>query len=408
MIIKFFKNLFMDLYRQPLRTFLTMSGVTWGTFAVILLLAFGDGVSKNGIKSIHGMGEKMIIVWPGTTTMPYKGFIRGKQVRITPEDVLLIKGMVHGVESISPELMRRQRIRYKKEQFNNTVRGINVEYQYLRNAIPEVGRFIDDLDIEKRRRVCFLGDTIAKNLFHGDEPVGRQLFIEGVPFTVIGVMKPKVQNSNYSGQRDEHCAFIPYTTYMSLYGEKYVDNFLVQPREAEMSGVILNRIRHLLGEKNGFSPKDMDALYAWDFTEMEQSVNVFFLAFRIFLGVIGSFTLLVGGVGVASIMLVVVEERTREIGIKLAVGAKRNQILRQFFSETLVIIVIGGLLGFIFAALLLQVIPTESIEDFVGKPQIDFTVGVVAVLILLVIGVVSGLVPARRAASTDPIDALRS
>ncbi len=391
-----------------MRTFLTLSGVTWGTFAIVLLLAFGDGVGKAGKKSIHGMGQGIIIVFPGVTTQAYKGFTKGKQVRVTAEEAMLIKQKVRGIYRISPEFRQNQRIRYKKEEFNNTLRGVSADFQYMRSTIAQKGRFINPLDVELKRRVCFLGNTIAQNLFHDEEPVGKQVFVEGVPFTVIGVMIQKVQTSNYSGQRDEHCLFMPYTTFSSLYGQRYVGNMIIQPYLPEMSTIIISRLRHYLGEKTGFNPRDEDALFIWDFTELEQSMNVFFLAFNIFLAVIGAFTLLVGGVGVASIMLVVVEERTREIGVKLAVGAKRKQILRQFFSEALVIILLGGIIGFTFSALVLQVIPTNLIQDYVGNPRINYTVGIITILILLAIGTVSGLMPARKAASTDPIEALRS
>lgn len=403
----FFKNLFADLFRQPLRTFLTLSGVTWGTFSIVLLLAFGTGVGKAGMKSMHGVGQPMVVIYPSVTTKAFKGFTKGKRVRITPDEAISLGKKVDGLLLVSPEFRRNRRVRYKNEEFNNTVRGVGVEYGHLRNIIPQKGRFINDLDLQQKRRVCLLGNTIAANLFHDEEPVGKQVIIEGMPFTVVGVMIEKIQTGNYSGQFDEHCVFVPYTTYSSIYGVKYVQNVLFQPATPEQSPQLIENVRHYWGEKLGFDPSDKDALFVFDFSEFERSLNIFFLAFNIFLAIIGSFTLLVGGVGVASIMLVVVEERTREIGIKLAVGAKRKQILRQFFSEALTIILLGGIIGFVFAGLLLQVIPTEAIEDFVGNPKIDFTVGSATILILLLIGTVSGMMPARRAASTDPITALR-
>ena len=407
MIFIFFKNLFMDLYRQPLRTFLTLSGVVWGTFAIVILLAFGDGVSKSGKKSMHGMGEGIVIAWPGITTVSYKGIAKGKAIRLTADDALLLKQKVPGILRVSPEYLRSRRIRYNKEEYNNTIRGVNVEYQHMRNTIPRKGRFIDELDVRNRRRVCFLGNTIADNLFRDEDPIEKKVYVEGIPFLVVGVMVRKIQSSNYSGQRDEHCLFIPYTTFSALYGQKYVGNVIIQPFPGQSVPVIAN-IRDFLGNKIGFSPKDTDALFIWDFTELEKSLDIFFLAFNIFLGMIGSFTLMVGGVGVASIMLVVVEERIREIGVKLAVGAKRKQILRQFFSEALMIILIGGLIGFAFAALVIGLIPVEKIEDYVGHPQINIMVGIVTILILLAVGAIAGLMPARKAASTNPIEALRS
>ncbi len=406
MIWNFWKNLVRDLVRQPLRTFLTFTGVIWGTFAVVLLVAFGDGISRHQKKVFHGIGKGIVIAWPGRTTVTHKGLGKGRPVRVTPEDVELMKQRVPGIRRISPEFIWNRRIRYKREEFNNSVRGVNVEYERMRNTIPGKGRFINQADIDRKRRICFLGDTIAGNLFHEEEPVGNRVFIEGVPFTVVGVMKHKTQDGNYSGMWDEHSVFIPWTTFRVLFGRNYVGNLLWQPYSVKESPGVIGRVREYLGERAGFSPQDQDALFIFDYTEFEQSFSVFFLAFNIFLILIGSFTLLVGGVGVASIMLVVVEERTREIGIKLAVGAKRRRILWQFFSESLSIILLGGIIGFGLAALVLGALPVDKLEEYVGRPEINPLVGIVTVFILLVIGTISGLAPARKAASTDPIEAL--
>ena len=236
----------------------------------------------------------------------------------------------------------------------------------MRNTIPAKGRFIDPLDMTERRRVCFIGDVLATDLFAEEEPLGKRILIEGVPFTVVGVMAKKQQNSNYNGQRDENCAFIPWTTYAALYGDKYVSNIIFRPLDLGRSAEVTQGIKEHLSKLIGFDPKDPDAIGVWDTLEMEKSFTTFFLAFNIFLGVIGSFTLLVGGVGVASIMMVVVEERTREIGIKLAVGARRRTILMQFFSETLVIMLLGGLIGFALSAAVIRVVqtlPAEQVAD---------------------------------------------
>ena len=407
MILIFFRNLFRDLKRQPLRTSLTLSGVGWGTFAVVVLLAFGTAVSKQNLKSFRGVGQGFVIGFPASTTLPYKGIPKGRRVRLTPEQLILAGQKIAGIKRMSFEFTQSRAIRYRREDVLNTVRGVTVEYGDIRNIITDKGRYLNETDISLKRRVCVLGNTVAENLFHDEEAVGKNIHIQGIPFTVVGVMRKKIQTSNFSGQSDEHCAFIPWTTYSALFGDKYVGSLIFQPENPAASKRIIRMVREHLGDRAGFSPDDKDALFIWDWTEFEKSFSIFFLAFNIFLGVIGSFTLLVGGVGVASIMLVVVEERTKEIGVKLAVGAKRRHILWQFFAESLAIVLIGGSLGFLLAALVLRVIPVEKIRDFVGEPRIDPMVGMVTVLILLTIGIISGTMPARRAASTNPIEALR-
>jgi putative ABC transport system permease protein len=407
MIFIFFRNLFRDLRRQPLRTSLTLSGVGWGTFAVVLLLAFGSAVGRQNMISFRGVGQGFVIAFPASTTVSYQGLPKGRRVRLTPEQVLLTGRKVPGIKRMSFEFTANRPIRYGREDVLNTVRGVTVDYGDIRNIIAGQGRYLNDTDIALKRRVCVLGNTVTENLFHKEEAVGRNVLIAGVPYTVVGVMKKKIQTSNFSGQRDEDCAFIPWTTYSAIFGEKYIGCFIFQPENPAASKRITRLVREDLGNRAGFSPDDKDALFVWDWTEVERSFSIFFLAFNIFLGVIGAFTLMVGGVGVASIMLVVVEERTKEIGIKLAVGAKRRHILWQFFAESLTIILFGGGMGFLFAALVLRAIPVEKIKDYVGIPEINPAVGIVTILILLTIGIVSGLMPARKAASTNPIEALR-
>jgi len=410
MIGIFFRNLFRDLVRQPLRTTLTLSGVVWGTFSVVLLIAFGDSVGKAQIKRFHGMGQGIVLVFPSRTTLPWQGFLRGKPIRVTPETVEAIPEKVPDIELISPEFVGSRLISYGRKEYRNTVRGVNPGFELMRNTIAEKGRFIDAEDMAARKRVCFIGDVLATDLFGSEEPVGKAIFIDSVPFLVVGVMRTKQQNSNYNGQRDERCAFIPWTTFSTLYGYKYVSNIIFRPRDLGRSKAVMEEVKKHLAKLQGFNPADPDALGVWDTLEFEKQFTTFFLAFTVFLGIIGSFTLLVGGVGVASIMRVVVDERTREIGVKLAVGARRRTILWQFFSESIMIMLLGGLVGFGLSAGVLQAAKTVragGFTEFVGLPVLNPLVVVSTVLILLVIGVIAGMIPARTAASTDPIEALR-
>jgi putative ABC transport system permease protein len=409
-IATFFRNLARDLARQPLRTVLTLSGVVWGTFSVVLLVAFGESVGQAQLKRFHGMGTGIVLLFPARTTLPYQGLQKGKPVRITPEQAEDLVRKVPGIDLLSPEFIQSKRVRNDRQEVMSTIRGVNPSFEMMRNTIAARGRFIDRVDMEERRRVCLIGDVLAKDLFLDEDPLGRRMLVEGVPFTVVGVMAKKQQNSNYNGQRDERCAFIPWTTFSALYGQKYITNIIFRPLESARSKELTRAIKRHFAQLIGFDPNDPDAIFDWDTVENERMFSTFFVAFNIFLGVLGAFTLLVGGVGVASIMMVVVEERTREIGIKLAVGARRRTILAQFFGESLMLMLLGGFIGFALSTFVIrfvQSLPPADFTDFVGKPSLSPTVVVSTVLILLAIGTISGLIPARRASSTNPIAALR-
>ena len=410
MLAAFFRNLGRDLIRQPLRTVLTLSGVVWGTFSVVLLVAFGQSVGRAQVKRFHGMGTGIVLLFPSRTTLPWQGLQKGKPVRITPEQVEDLPDKVPGIEIISPEFVQGRRIRFERQEYLSTIRGVNPSFELMRNTIAARGRFLNGPDLEERRRVCMIGDVLASDLFSGGDPLGRQILIEGVPFTVVGVMAKKLQSSNYNGNRDERCAFIPWTTFSALYGQKYVSNIIFRPLEPARSQAVLGDIKRHFAKLIGFDPADTDAIADWDTVENERMFSTFFVAFNVFLGVLGAFTLLVGGVGVASIMMVVVEERTREIGVKLAVGARRRTILLQFFGESLAIMLLGGFVGFALSTFVIRAIETvnlPSVTDFVGTPALSPPVVASTILILLGIGTISGLIPARRAASTNPIAALR-
>jgi putative ABC transport system permease protein len=230
--------------------------------------------------------------------------------------------------------------------------------------------------------------------------------IDNVPFLVVGVMEKKDQDSSYGG-RDRDKAFVPDTTYKGLFSERYVDNFIFQARLPSLVPAVTTKVYEVLGRRLRFDPKDKEAVGMWDTTEGEKFLSVFFLTFRAFLGVIGSFTLMVGGLGVSNIMYVVVEERTREIGIKLAVGAKPRYIQTQFLLETVTLTAIGGLLGLVVTLGILFVFPYFGLDEYVGTPEASPMVVLTTAALLGTIGLVAGYFPARRASLLDPVVALK-
>jgi len=397
-----------DMRSQKLRTLLTLFGIIWGTAAVVLLLAFGKGLHAQNQKNMHGIGESIVIMWGGRTSKPYTGFGKGRPIRLREEDANLLKREIKQMGGISPEYSQwSTHMKYKKNAVTQNMVGIYPVFGEMRNIYAEMGgRFINKIDLEKRKRVVFIGDQLKEDLFGKDEAIGKYIIIDNVPFLVIGVMKKKSQDSSYSG-RDANKAFIPATTFASIYGYKYISNMIFKPKDPRETELVKEQVYKVLGKKFKFNPEDKEALMMWDTTEMQKFLTMFFIAFRVFLVVIGTFTLIVGGIGVSNIMHVVVEERTREVGIKMSLGAKKAHVLFQFLFETLVITFIGGIVGFLFSLTVVKVFPLLKLEEYMGTPQITLPAALIAVSVLGIVGLISGYFPARRAANLNPVQALK-
>ncbi len=403
--IKQFLN---DMRRQKLRTAMTMFGIFWGTCSIVLLFAFGNGMTEAQLKSQRGMGENIAIFWGGITSKEFKGLPKGRSIRPTAEDVQEIKDKSEHLQRISPEYMRYSvNVKYGKQSTIRTVHGIWPEYNIMRNVTPVFGsRFINDRDMKEKRRVCFIGNLLRDDLFKEEEAIGQEILLNGMPFTVIGTMKEKQQNSSYSG-RDSRAVFIPLATFEAMYSQRYVDNFVAQCWPNGSMELARQEVYEILGNKYNFDPSDREAMSVWDTTEGFAFLKNFFMAFSMFLVGIGVATLITGGIGVTNIMNVVLEERTKEIGIKMALGARKSFILWQFVFETLLITGVGGLLGFLLAWAIIAVFPSLNLTDFVGTPRVDFWAAASTMVILGLVGLVSGIFPARRAANLQPVQALK-
>ena len=405
--LSFLRQMLQDVRHQKMRTLLTLFGITWGTVSVSLLVAFGEGLEKRIRKNQAGLGESIVIAWPSRTSLPWQGLGKGRSIKVSEEDIETLRREIpdahfSGEYSTDKKVFRHERVRLTPQISANTP-----IFAAMRNIIPAAGgRYVDDLDLDRRRRVVFLGDKLKQDLFGDGEAVGKTLMIENNPFLVIGVMEKKAQDSSYGG-RDRDKAFIPDTTFKGFFSERYVGNFIFQARDPSLVPAVTKKVYEALGRRLKFDPQDKEAIGMWDTTEGEKFLSVFFLTFRAFLGVIGSFTLMVGGLGVSNIMYVVVEERTREIGVKLAVGAKPRYIQTQFLLETLTLTAIGGLLGFLVTMSILFVFPHLGLDEYVGTPEASPVVVLTTALLLGSIGLVAGYFPARRASLLDPVVALK-
>ena len=403
------EEFFGDLRTQKTRTFLTMFSITWGTVAIVLLLAFGEGLKHQISTGLLNAGEKIFMTYGGETSKEFEGLPRGRRIRLTEEDMDLVVRSVEDVDMASPSYGRwGVTLSYGDVKTTTYMEGVHPPFSELRKVFPRTGgRFINEQDVKERRRVLFLGDSIAYRLFGDEDPVGKTLDLDGLPYIVIGVMQGKFQDSMNNGP-DEERAIIPASTFKAVYGYRYVNHILFHPRSKERAPRTKAEIFEVLGAKHRFDPTDERALPMWDFIESEQETKKIGTGIQLFLGMVGLFTLLVAGVGIANIMYVVVEERTREIGIKMALGAKKAFVLFGFIVETAILTIIGGGVGYAIASAIIWVVSKVDIGDIVGTPMLSLVDRVVVVAILGIISLLAACFPARKAANMNPVQALKA
>jgi putative ABC transport system permease protein len=411
MWIELVRDFLFDLRTHRTRAILTLVAITWGTTAVVLLLAFGEGLNTQLLNGFLNAGNRIMILYGGETGKPWEGVPKGRKIRLVEEDADMLKQAIPLIAEISPGYMGNVALTFGKKTSSTTCEGVNPSFEEMRRMYPAAhGRFLDELDVTQQRRVLVLGTKIAKDVFGDVQPVGATVLADGIPFTVVGIIQDKIQTSMNNGP-DSYRAIMPYTTYRTMYGPEHVNEIVVTPVDPSKQQELKAEIFRVLARKYHFDPTDERTLFIWDFIEGEKMINKVALGISIFLGSVGFLTLLIAGVGVANVMYVVVKERTREIGVKMALGARRSYILSQFIFEALLLAFIGGGAGILLSwgvVSFVHLFPSDSgVMQFLGRPSLSGTIMILTAGILTAIGLSAGLFPARRAASVDPVESLR-
>jgi len=404
-----------SLNRNRLRSVLTMLGIVWGLASVVLLLAYGQGLGGSVLHAFLNMGNNVIVIWPGQTSMQAGGQRAGKKVQYEYADVEAIREEVPLVRAVSAEIDRDFGYKLGTRVVSLNTRGVELQYPQMRKLDLDEGRVFTETDFVQHNRVVILGYDAAKKVFQGAPAVGQTVSIGGLDFEVIGVMRNKIQDSMYQGP-DNQDGFIPFQLFRDLKNIKDPDMIIFQPTAAELNKKSLAAVREVVARRHHFDPKDEKATPEWDTVDSKEMVTAFSLGLQAVLGLIGAVTLAVGGVGVMNIMLVSVTERTREIGLRKAIGARPRHILVQFLLEALVLTFFGGLFGIMVAVLLTWIIPPMPLYSDLYKTanhegdiflHASSAVITISFVLLSMIGVISGFFPALKAARMHPIEALR-
>jgi putative ABC transport system permease protein len=411
-----FRDLLRDtlvtLWAQKRRTLLTMFGIAWGIISITVMVAAGEGLGDGIQKNQQTFGKDVMIVFSGRTSMQAGGARAGRQVRWMEDDYQYVAAEAPACKYVMPELGNDVQGRSLFNSGTIPVVGALPPFSEIRSVTPAQGRFYNDEDNENARNVAFLGSDVKKQLFADREAMGQTVWLNGIPYGVIGVMKAKDQNSSYDGF-DTRKIFIPFNSMKRDFPNKppavehTVDRLLVAPWSLETHKDCVKQLRKTLGRLHNFDPRDEEAASIWDTVKNAQANRMIIVGMEIFMGAVGIATLFLGGLSVMNVMLVSVRERTREIGVRMALGATRKSILRQFFVETIFVVAISGGVGLFLSYGFCALVNLAPMPPFFSGMLTSWKIAAMSVALLGLISVLSALYPANRAASVDPIEALR-
>ena len=407
-----FRDTLRTLFAHKLRTLLTMFGIAWGIVSITLMVAAGEGLRVGQAKVAESFSRDVMIVFAGRTSLQAGGLRAGRRVQWTATDHLEVAQQAPACGYVMPELGQNAPVRSAHNSASLTITGSMPDFAFVRSIPVAEGRYPNWDDERQVRRVAFLGSDAKKQLFGSRPAVGETIRVGDFPYTVVGVMRHKEQDSSYDG-RDIGKVFLPFSAILRYFPNKppfladSVDRLLVAPRSVAEHEACKGELRRALGRIHGFDPRDEEAAHIWDTVEEAKAFKTMTDGMKYFLGAVGIATLFIGGIGVMNVMLVAVRERTREIGVRKALGATRRSIVRQFVVETLLVVFVSGGTGLLVAYCLCALVNLLPMPQFFAGLLPTWSSALMALALLGTVALLAAVYPARRAASIDPIEALR-
>ncbi len=392
--------------KNKLRTFLTAFSVAWGIFILIVLLGAGQGLRNGAESQFLRDAVNSVNIEGGVTTLAYKGIKPGRRIQLTNEDYAIISNQVDHIERSSAVFFgwNSKMMSYKNRHGSYTFRSCLPDHDYLENASILSGRFINENDIKEFRKVCAIGTPVRDELFGKEDPIGKFIDVEGTPFKVIGVFTDP-------GNGDLPRIYVPLSTIQRAFnGENKIDNIWASIDKAafDNGAGMVTQIRSLMAAKHNFDPADLNAIRVDNWSEEYKRIMTMLDGIKIFVLIIGIFTLVAGIVGVSNIMMIIVKERTKEIGVRKAIGATPGSIVFLIVQEAIFITALAGYTGLVLGVGLLEIMSKNIEGDFFKRPEVNFQVALAATVVIILAGALAGLFPALRAARVQPVEALRT
>lgn len=398
--------------KNKLRTFLTALGVFWGIFMLVFLLGMGKGL-ENGVLKDFGSGtSNVMFVWPQRTTKPYDGYAAGRRLRFNQDDLAALKRELPQIEDLAPRAhLGAQPVIYKDLQEMYEIRGEQTEMPKVQALVIHRGRYINDADLKERRKVAAIGTRVATLFFDKEDPIGKHIRIRGVDFKVIGTYGP--EDLKPWNQDDTESVVIPLTTMDQAFGTRgEIDYFACLVKEEYKVAKIEDKLKTILKSRHHVHPDDIEAIGGFNLQKLFSQIQGLFLGIKLFLWFVGIGTLIAGIVGVSNIMLIIVKERTKEIGIRKALGATPGSIVNMILTESIFITALSGYLGLAIGSLIIGGISyfmyanNMEIKNFYN-PEVDVRVAIFAIMVLIIAGLFAGWIPARQASKVNPVIALK-